>query len=213
MRRSGPWPASTPSNPTAAGREPALRVGRYLAARRDRAEGQFPAVADHWAAYGLAEVQRWPEGPAALGTIDPGGRYAERLGGLVGVQIRYESQRTDHLPSRVTRGRRTLGAGLGTLGEAEANLWSVAAARPSATPAPASDERSASGPRTVLAQRAACVAGMLVDRQLGAAGAAGRLPDPERAAGAWYQFGVTQMDDQQHALSALLLTEPIVAAS
>ena len=102
--------------------EPALRVGRYLAERRDEAEGWFPAIADHWAAYGLAEVARWPDGGAGLRAVDPRGEAALRLASLFGVQVRYESQRTNRFPTSLTRGRRTLGAGLGTVGEGLANL-------------------------------------------------------------------------------------------
>ena len=64
----------------------------------------------------------------------------------------------------------------------------------------------------MLAQRASCVAGMLVERQLDPAEATG-MPAPDRAVGAWYQFGVTQMDDQQHALSALLLVGDLLAGA
>ncbi len=48
-----------------------------------------------------------------------------------------------------------------------------------------------------------CVGGVLVDRQVGDDDVA---PDDDPAAvtGAWFQFDITQMDDQQHALSALL---------
>lgn len=171
--------------------EPAGAVGRYLVHDRDRVEGWFPAVPDHWAAYGLLEQAHLPPGTAGrLSTADVGA-YARRLASLIGVQVRYESQRTDELPSRLTRGRRTLAAGLGTLGEALGNLRAVPGA-------PAGE---------VVGQRAACVGGMLVDRQTSAAEAA-TLPSPARARGAWFQFGVTQMDDQQHALSALLLLGP-----
>ena len=52
----------------------------------------------------------------------PDGVAALRLASLFGVQVRYESQRTNGFPSRVTRGRQTLGAGLGTIGEGLANL-------------------------------------------------------------------------------------------
>jgi hypothetical protein len=199
-------------------REPALRVGRYLVDQRDRAEDRFPPVSDHWAAYGLAEVRRWPDGERVSEALDPGGRYAERLGELMGVQVRYESQRTDAGISRWTRGPRTLAAGLGTVGEAESNLWALAGL---------TSELAADRP--VLARRARCVAGMLVGRQVhpestvapsasapsasAVPGSSSRTSRSPRAVGAWFHHGVTQMDDQQHALSALLLARPIVAAS
>src|SRR5690606_37427283 len=65
--------------------------------------------------------------------------------------------------------------------------------------------------RDPLAARAGCVAGMLVQRQVGPDDAA-EAPEPDRARGAWLQRGITQMDDQQHALSAVLHAEPIVAS-
>src|SRR5690606_12435676 len=57
----------------------------------------------------------------------------------------------------------------------------------------------------------ACAAGLLVDRQVDAAEAA-EVAHPEAAEGAWFTEGVTQKDDQQHALSALLLAEPVLVA-
>jgi hypothetical protein len=180
--------------------EPALRVGRYLATRRDVAEGRFPAIPDHWAAYGLAELGRWPDDGVGERSVDADGSAALRLASVLGVQVRYESQRTNALPSRVTRGRQTLGAGLGTIGEGLANLALLAGRRP-----------ELAGDRAVLVERATCVAGMLVERQVDGV-AESTWPNPARAKGAWYQFGVTQMDDQQHALSALLLTADLLTA-
>ena len=42
---------------------------------------------------------------------------------------------------------------------------------------------------------------------------ADRWPDPDRARGAFFQFDVTQVDDQQHTLSALLHAVPILEAA
>ncbi len=166
----------------------AARIERYLATERDDAEDLFPPPADHWAAYGLATSH----GPATADVKSdapgmPEG-YVARQARLFGPQVRYESQRTNSTWSYVTRGRQTLGAGLGTLGEGLGNLWFVV------------DDAD----RDAVAERAVCVAGMLVDRQ-----ADGSSADPAER-GAWFQFGVTQMDDQQHSLSALLLALPIL---
>jgi hypothetical protein len=54
-----------------------------------------------------------------------------------------------------------------------------------------------------LHERLYCVAELLVDRQINADDAAS-LPNSSSAQGAWAQFGITQMDDQQHAISAML---------
>ena len=55
------------------------------------------------------------------------------------------------------------------------------------------------GLRAPLAERSVCLGGILLDRQ--AIGAA----DP-RERGAWFDGGYTQMDDQQHAMAALIGT-------
>ena len=170
------------------------RVGRYLATERDEVEDYFPAVSDHWAAYGLAETAHWRE----LTTEEI--TYAGTLATIFGPQIRYASQRTESWFTHRTRGRQTLGAGLGTLGEGSTGLWLAAQLDP-----------GAAGLAAVAAERSRCVAGLLVERQSDAAELEG-FGDPGRVEGAWFQFGVTQMDDQQHALSALLNTLPILEA-
>jgi hypothetical protein len=50
---------------------------------------------------------------------------------------------------------------------------------------------------------------MLHERQISPPEAL-RFEDPEFAAGAWYRDDVTRMDDQQHALSALVAVIPIL---
>ncbi len=172
---------------------PTGAVGRYLALERDDAEGYFPDVADHWAAYGMAVAAE--RGETLADWQIP---YVRRQAGFGGLQARWESQRVDDFPRHLLRGRRTLGAGLGTVGEQLTGLWQVAM----------SDER-VNDLAEPLAERSRCVAGMLLDRQVSAEEARDH-PDPSRAQGAWFQFGITQMDDQQHALSALLLTLPII---
>ena len=52
--------------------------------------------------------------------------------------------------------------------------------------------------RSDLADRTSCLGGILVDLQDPATD-----PDP-RARGAWFADGYTQMDDQQHAMAALI---------
>lgn len=177
--------------------EVADRIGRYLATARDEVEGWFPDISDHWAAYGLATQAAWPE-PGAVD--DALVAYAHRQAGLAGFQVRWESQRTGGRANELVRGGQTLGAGLGTLGEQLAGLWRLAATHP-----------DLAGLQAPLAERAGCVAGLLVERQV-STDEADRAPEPDRTRGAWLQRGITQMDDQQHALSAVLLAEPIVAS-
>ena len=41
--------------------ETANRIGNYLATERDDVEDHWPALPDHWAAYGAAETVEFPE--------------------------------------------------------------------------------------------------------------------------------------------------------
>lgn len=173
-------------------RAPAERVAHYLARDRDDAEDRWPAVPDHWAAYSLAEMARWPGAPALDDDLVALGR---RIGELESLSIRYESQRTGSTFSTLTRGPTALGAGVGALSEALMSLRAV--------PALGADER--------LRTRAACAAGLLLARQVDATEAA-RYPNPDFVRGTWLHGGVTQLDDQQHAMSALLLLRDLERA-
>jgi hypothetical protein len=168
--------------------EAAERIGRYIATERREVERFQPDVPDHWAAYGFAVMSTWPDWKLPDGYLP----YVRRQAGLQSLQIRYESQRTNSLFSYRTRGRQTLGAGLGTIGEALSNWETLAAATPALADI-----------REPLVDRARCVGGVLIDRQTGP-DAVGAEDDESVVLGAWFQFDVTQMDDQQHALSALL---------
>lgn len=54
-----------------------------------------------------------------------------------------------------------------------------------------------------------CTAGFMTQRQATGAEAA-VSPDPGLVRGAWFYRGYTQMDDQQHVLSALLAALPVL---
>ena len=157
---------------------PARRVADYLAIRRDRAEGHAVRQPDHWAAYGLAEL-------APAGLTDVEAAYGRWLAGYFGFMIRFESQHD----GSVLNPDRESGAGLGTMGEAAAALWRLSG----------EDPRLADL-RERLGERSTCEAGILLRRQVGPANA-----NP-RERGAWFAAGYTQMDDQQHAVAALLAT-------
>ena len=58
--------------------------------------------------------------------------------------------------------------------------------------------------RAPLAARTACGGALIVQRQQ-SPGDAARWPAPELVEGAWFRDDVTRMDDQQHALSGLLV--------
>jgi hypothetical protein len=163
---------------------PARRIVRYLATRRDAAEGYPTRQADHWAAYGLAEL-------APFGLTDTEAAYARRLGGYFGYEIRFESQHVGRPLNIFTES----GADLGVIGEGESAIWRVA--RQDARLADLKDD---------LAARVRCVAGITVQRQVPPTD-----PDP-RAAGAWFFHDYTQMDDQQHASGALLGAADVLPA-
>ena len=154
---------------------PAHRTAEYLATRRDEVEGGFRQP-DHWAAYGLATLA-----PSGLSETEV--EYARWLAGYFGFLIRYESQHEGSALNRLSESA----ASLGTDGEAAAALWRLAGAEP-----------RLGDLRGKLAERVGCNAGTLVERQT-------RPTHPNRLArGAWFDDGYTQMDDQQHAIAALL---------
>jgi hypothetical protein len=166
--------------------EPARRIARYLATERDDAEDRFPDIPDHWASYGFAEMTRWPgeEGGAAL---DEDMRdYARHIAELESMQVRWDSTRTNSTWSRITRGAQALGAGVGTIGEALTMLWRTPEL---GTPS--------------VHERASCAVAVIVDRQIDADEAQG-YPNPDLVRGTWLTGTVTQIDDQQHSLSAIL---------
>jgi hypothetical protein len=161
----------------------------YLATERAQREGYVPDVSDHWGAYGMAVLtESAPQFLTDRHTVE----FVRKQLGIAGIQVRYESQRTNDGLNRWTRGRQTLGAGLGTLGEA-IGAWQVVVA----TQPELREQQS------WLHERLYCVAELLVDRQISSQ-VADQLPNPSSARGAWEQFGITQMDDQQHAISAML---------
>jgi hypothetical protein len=171
--------------------EPARRVGEYVATRRDHDERRFPYLSDHWSAYALDEMARWP----GESLDDAEVAYARRLAGILGVQVRFESQRRAGGLARIVRGPFAPGSGLGTLGEGLAALDRLGTVDTRIEPL-----------RDPIAVRSDCVAGLLVERQVDSREADAR-PRPGLARGAWFHEGVTRMDDQQHAISALLAIE------
>jgi hypothetical protein len=165
---------------------PARRLVRYVATRRDDVEGYLLTFPDHWAAYALAEL-----GPDALGKEEIA--YARRLAGALGLSSRMEAQSQGRGLNRLVRGEPASGAGLGSIGEGLAALWRLSRADPRL--ADLEDD---------LAERLSCTAARTVERQADAREAAG-YPRPSLVRGAWFsEGGYTQMDDQRHALSALL---------
>ena len=174
--------------------EPARRLARYVATRRDEVEGHVLTFPDHWSAYGLAEL-----GPAGLG--EPEIAYARELAGILGLNSRLESQSGPDGLRRLMRGEPASGAGLGTVTEGLAQLWRLSLADPRLADLTGD-----------LARRLRCTAGRTVDRQIDAVEAQ-EAPRPLLARGAWFtEGGYTQMDHVRHPLSGLLAALPLLEA-
>ena len=172
--------------------EVADRIGNYLAAERDDVEDYWPPIPDHWVAYGLAETVQFPERDPDEPLTAAELKYARSQAALFGSQVRWVSQQAGPW-GRLVRGNHIVrGGGYGVVGEALTGLWRVAVA----------DARMADL-REPIGERAKCIAGLAQEVQQVEPG------DP-RADGAWFVRGVTRMDDQQHATSALLRTKLIV---
>jgi hypothetical protein len=171
----------------------ARKTADYLSFNRDTYENQkFPPWADQWAAYGLGEMASWPLSDANVA-------YARTLAERFGFLVRVESQRRDNWFSKLLHGRQARAAGMGTWVEGLDSLYRIAT----------TDPRMADmAPK--IAERVECGAGMLAARQVSADVAATSI-NQARTEGAWFTNDVTRMDDQQHALSALLNAAPIVA--
>ena len=174
-------------------RATADRIGAYLATSRDADEKYWPPLPDHWSAYGLAESLVRP-------LTDDEIAHTRRQAGLFGAQVRWVSQQEGPWGPLVRGPMQPRGGGYGVNGEALSQLWRVAQAEP-----------RLAALRAPLAERARCVAGLMADAQSDRDEAAA-TPTPGRVRGAWFLHGETRMDDQQHALSALLATIPIVEA-
>ncbi|MGH9211947.1 MAG: hypothetical protein ACRD2C_14885 [Acidimicrobiales bacterium] len=163
--------------------EPASRIGTYVASERDDVEDYWPPLPDHWAAYGLDDS----EGP--LGDAEVA--YARRQSELFGSQVRWVSQRFGPWGLLVRGPHQPRGGGYGVVGEALTGLWRVA-----------EDDERLADLRRPLAERARCVAGLAIEAQT--------RTGNDQVRGAWFRDGSTRMDDQQHAISALLRTVAIV---
>ena len=163
---------------------PAHAILDHLATERDEEEDLRPAPwPDQWAAYLLAEVA--PQGLSAEQVA-----YARRLAERFGTLVRFESQK-DGWPPSPFPDPRARGAGLGVWVEGLGSLARVAEV----------DHRLADV-GAAIDERLACGAGLLVGRQV-----VDGHPDE---VGAWYREDLTRMDDQQHALSALLGAEGLL---
>jgi small neutral amino acid transporter SnatA (MarC family) len=184
--------------PDAGWGEFADRMGAYMATVRDDVEDIWPPLADHWSGYGLAETATFPDREPGEPFTEEELEFIRRQGGLMGQRVRSISQRFGPWGVAVRGTFTPRGGGYGVFGEGLTGLWRAAQA----------DERLAPE-RNDLAERATCIAGLSMKAQSDADDAA-TYPDPQKVEGAWFIDDVTRMDDQQHALSALLMTIPIL---
>lgn len=176
-------------------------MGNYMATVRDDVEDIWPPLADHWSGYGLAETAAFPDRAASEPLTDDEIEFVRRQGGLIGQRVRSISQRFGPWGTTVRGTFTPRGGGYGVFGEGLAGLWQAAEL----------DDRLADE-RTPLAERALCISGLAVEAQVDVVEAQ-QYPDPSKVEGAWFIDDVTRMDDQQHALSALLLAIPIAEAA
>ncbi len=174
------------------------RMGHYMATVRDDVEDIWPPLADHWAGYGLADTAAFPDRPVGEPLTDAELDFVRRQGGLFGQRIRSISQRFGPWGVAVRGTFTPRGGGYGVFGEGTTGLWRAAQL----------DDRLAPE-RNTIADRATCIAGLAIEAQVTDAEAADH-PDPAKARGAWFIDDTTRMDDQQHALSGLLMTIPIL---
>jgi small neutral amino acid transporter SnatA (MarC family) len=165
------------------------RIGAYLSTRRDDDEDYWPPLPDHWSAYGLAETTEAADRPLTDDEV----AYARRQAGLFGAQVRWVSQREGPWGPLVRGPLSLRGGGYGVNGEALGRLWRAA-----------QDEPRLASLSEPLGERARCIAGLAADAQ--------STTGSSKVRGAWFRDGETRMDDQQHAMSALLGAIPIAEA-
>ena len=113
---------------------------------------------------------------------------------MFGSQVRWVSQQAGPWGVAVRGTFSPRGGGYGVVGEALTGLWLVAEA----------DGRLA-GDRAAARRSGRCIAALAIDAQR-VGSEADAAPRPDRVDGAWFVGDVTRMDDQQHAISALLRT-------
>ncbi len=163
----------------------------YMAADRDRVEGRLTRLPDHWAAYTAAAL------PVEMLT-ESRLEYVRDLTGYFGMRLRFEAQRRGDGINLALRWFPGPPAGVGTAFEG------VGTMRPLIADHPALSDLAEN-----VDERIVCTAGFMVQRQVDSV-TAQSWPRPELVTGAWFYRGYTQMDDQQHVLSGLLASIPVL---
>jgi hypothetical protein len=170
--------------------EAARRTGAYIASDRRENEGLILRIPDHWAAYAF-DALGGPETEIER-------EYLRRMAGDFALMTRVESTRSASGLQAQLRWGHALGAGVGALGEGLGGLERLS--RIDTTLGVDAD---------ALAEHLACAGGILVDRQV-TEEEAGAYAHPMMVRGAWFKNEATQVDDQQHTLSALLALRDVL---
>jgi hypothetical protein len=171
--------------PDPAFRTSALRAAHFVATERnDRDFVPVGPLNDHWAAYGFAEMAKWPLGAEEIA-------YARQLQARFQLLIRWDAQKDSGAPYSWTHGPRRRSAALGTWVEGQAALARLGS----------HDSRFADL-REPARESAACGAGVLVHRQ--------HHGDDPATAGAWFDSGHSRVDDQQHSIAGLIAVAALV---
>jgi hypothetical protein len=173
--------------------ESARAVGRYIVFDRDAEEEiEHPPHTDQWSAYGFAEMRDWApldvEHRAYIRKLSD--KYHDRLERELEHEARRVGDGSRPPDETVTQAR---GAAFGTTVEALASLWRLASVDPGLGDLAAP-----------LRADLICGARILTARQNGTA-AADEWARPDVVRGAWFDEDVTRVDDQQHAMSGVLL--------
>ena len=174
----------------------AHQILKYLTTFKANEEGFVPDMSDHWAAYAMAEMTQWTT-PIVYTSIELA--WARKQMGMASIMVRYESQISGSGVNQLLRGHTAIGAAAGTHGEALAGWTRLALAN---------DEFA--GNVSALNERLSCNNSLLIKRQVSPEESQ-VYPQPSRVVGAWLSSGVTQVDDQQHAMSALLQANKVSA--
>ncbi|MEE9206698.1 MAG: hypothetical protein V3U50_06955 [Acidimicrobiia bacterium] len=163
----------------------------YMGNDRNLAEGYLTSLPDHWAAYTVSDLdsELLTDGRIA---------YARRLAGYFGIRLRFEAQRRGTGLNLWLRWYPGPPAGVGTAGEGIGALHRLSLREPRLADLTAQIE-----------ERLVCTAGFMVQRQVSPEEAS-VAAEPALQAGAWFYRGYTQMDGQQHVLSALLAALPVL---
>jgi hypothetical protein len=163
----------------------ALSTLDYMATDRLRVEGGLAQIPDHWAAYTLESLAPDLHHEATIG-------YARKLAGYFGIRLRFEMQRRGTGVNLWLRWYPGPPAGVGTAGEGLGALWRLSLV-----------ESELADLRPNMEERLVCMAGTMVTRQATQEEAA-MYERPGLVQGAWFYRGYSQMDDEQHVISALL---------